>query len=230
MCTVTFVGGDQKIITSNRDEQVGRPGAIAPQTYRLGNKEVTYPKDPKGGGTWFVADRNGNVLVLLNGASEKHEFRDDWRKSRGLILLELAESDSFPDAWNSINLENIEPFTIVAYTSAELWQCRWDGTVKERLRVDEQKNHIWSSAPLYTKDIRAFREKMFADYMKDKTIDDIFNFHLRENDNQDESIVIDRGFLKTLSVTQARISNREISMSYFDLESKTMSELSFSIQ
>ncbi len=73
MCTVSFVSSNDKIIiTSNRDEKVIRPSAIEPKNYSINNKDIIFPKDPKAGGTWYAIDENGTVLVLLNGASEKH--------------------------------------------------------------------------------------------------------------------------------------------------------------
>lgn len=90
MCTVTFVKtADKIVITSNRDEKIIRPNAIPPQNYMVNGKNVIYPKDPKAGGTWCVVDENGTVLVLLNGANEKHTVKLPYRKSRGLIVLEL---------------------------------------------------------------------------------------------------------------------------------------------
>jgi hypothetical protein len=44
---------------------------------------VIYPKDPKAGGTWYVVDENGTVLVLLNGAEEKHTIKLSYRKKPG---------------------------------------------------------------------------------------------------------------------------------------------------
>jgi hypothetical protein len=49
---------------------VTRPSAIAPKNYTVNGKNVIYPKDPKAGGTWYVVDENGTVLVLLNGAEK----------------------------------------------------------------------------------------------------------------------------------------------------------------
>jgi uncharacterized protein with NRDE domain len=76
---------DTKIITSNRDEMVTRPSAIAQKKLYCKWQECYHPKDPKAGGTWYVVDENGTVLVLLNGAEEKHTIK--LRKSRGLIVL-----------------------------------------------------------------------------------------------------------------------------------------------
>lgn len=70
MCTVSFVCANGRIIiTSNRDEQIGRP-SNPPKNYLINNKKIIFPKDPKAGGTWFVVDDDATVLVLLNGAAE----------------------------------------------------------------------------------------------------------------------------------------------------------------
>jgi hypothetical protein len=74
MCTVSFVKPILKLLL----RQIGtvtRPSAIAPKNYTVNGKNVIYPKDPKAGGTWYVVDENGTVLVLLNGAEEKHTIK-----------------------------------------------------------------------------------------------------------------------------------------------------------
>ena len=115
MCTVSFVrSGDKTIITSNRDEEVLRP-AIAPKNYLINNKKIIFPKDPRAGGTWYAVDAQANVLVLLNGAAEKHLWNPPYRKSRGLIVLDLMGSDSPLQTWQTIDLDNIEPFTRWCY-------------------------------------------------------------------------------------------------------------------
>ena len=73
MCTVSFVSvNGHIIITSNRDENIQRPTAAAPDFEMQGQKKIIFPKDAKAGGTWFAACSNGAVAVLLNGAFEKH--------------------------------------------------------------------------------------------------------------------------------------------------------------
>ena len=86
MCTVTFIPTNQGcIITSNRDEKISREKAISPQEYEIDGKKITFPKDPKAGGTWIV-HTNNKIVVLLNGAKEKHLAKPFYRKSRGLIV------------------------------------------------------------------------------------------------------------------------------------------------
>ena len=132
------------MITSNRDEQVIRPNAIAPKNYNQNGKNVIYPKDPKAGGTWFAVNADKTVLVLLNGGFVKHEMAFSYRKSRGLIALDIIYSDSPKDFWTQINLENIEPFTLVLYQEEKLYELVLDGFSKKMTKLDETKNHIWS--------------------------------------------------------------------------------------
>jgi uncharacterized protein with NRDE domain len=222
MCTVSFVCSNHKIIiTSNRDEQLVRP-AIAPQNYAVNNKNLCFPKDPKAGGTWYAVDENANVLVLLNGAEEKHEWNPPYRRSRGLIVLDLLGSDSAIQSWETIDLDNIEPFTLVLFQDQQLYQLRWYGKQKETTQLDATKSHIWSSATLYTKPIREQRAQWFTTFLDtnpEVTETEMFQFHrYTETDNHEHGLVINRNNkLKTLSITQSVIEQNKITLRHHDL-------------
>lgn len=222
MCTVSFVCSNRKIIiTSNRDEQLVRP-AIAPQNYAVNNKNLCFPKDPKAGGTWYAVDENANVLVLLNGADEKHEWNPPYRSSRGLIVLDLLGSDSAIQSWETIDLDNIEPFTLVLFQDQQLYQLRWNGKQKETTQLDATQNHIWSSATLYSKPIREQRAQWFTTFLDTKpqvTETEMFQFHrYTETDNHEHGLVINRNNkLKTLSITQSVIEQNKITLRHHDL-------------
>ena len=62
-------------------------------------EKIIFPKDPKAGGTWYAIDEFGTILVLLNGADEKHKVQLPYRKSRGLIVLDIISSGSPKDFW-----------------------------------------------------------------------------------------------------------------------------------
>ncbi len=222
MCTVSFVCSNHKIIiTSNRDEQLVRP-AIAPQNYAVNNKNLCFPKDPKAGGTWYAVDENANVLVLLNGAEEKHEWNPPYRRSRGLIVLDLLGTESAIQSWETIDLDNIEPFTLVLYQDQKLYQLRWNGTLKETTQLDATQNHIWSSATLYTKPIREQRAQWFTTFLDtnpEVTETEMFQFHrYTETDDHEHGLVINRNNkLKTLSITQSVIEQNKITLRHHDL-------------
>ena len=226
MCTVSFVHSNGKIIiTSNRDEKVIRPNAIEPKNYLINNKKIIFPKDQKAGGTWYAVDEHSNVLVLLNGADEKHIVSGNYKKSRGLIVLEIIGTESPFETWKTIDLDNIEPFTLVLFENHKLYQLRWNGEVKKVLGLDPNQNHIWSSSTLYSKEIREKRASWFTTFLDTKpevTETELFNFHrYTEEKNAEHGLVINRGdVLKTLSITQAVIDKNKVAIFHHDLINK----------
>jgi uncharacterized protein with NRDE domain len=235
MCTVSFVASNGKTtITSNRDEKVIRPSAIEPKNYLINNKNIIFPKDLKAGGTWFAVDQTGTILVLLNGANEKHQVAHSYRKSRGLIVLDMISSVSPKDFWQEIDLNNIEPFTLVLFQDKELFQLRWNGINKDKTSLDTKKNHVWSSATLYSKEIRENRNDWFYTFLASKTEvsdQEILHFHrYTETENQENGLVINRNDeLKTLSITQAVTEINKVSILHHDLIANTDSETCFVI-
>lgn len=235
MCTVSFVNVSNKIIiTSNRDEKIIRPSAIPPRNYNVNGKNVIYPKDSKAGGTWYIVDEKGIVLVLLNGADEKHQVESSYRKSRGLIVLELIGNNSPKDFWNEINLENIEPFTLVLFQENQLFQLRWNGREKEKLNLDTNKKHIWSSSTLYSSDIRKERADLFYSFFEGKVSlseSDMYQFHRYANkENKENGLVINRNDeMKTLSITQSVIELNKVAILHYDLIANQDFVTSFSI-
>ena len=227
MCTVSFhLKNDIAILTSNRDEKTSRSIAVAPKNYLINSKKVIFPKDPLAGGTWFAVDEYGSVLILLNGATEKHETKPPYKKSRGIIALELIGANKIIDAWHTINLDNIEPFTIVLYSNQQLYQLQWNGIDKNKQILDINQQHIWSSSTLYEKKLQDHRAERFSDFVKNnQNVDDqdIIDFHsCFDNKNQENGIVIDRNnFLKTVSISQVVMVKNKVKIKYLDLINKT---------
>lgn len=235
MCTVSFVKVDNKvIITSNRDEKVIRPSAVRPKNYIVNGKNVIYPKDPKAGGTWYAVDDKGTILVLLNGANEKHIPKPAYRKSRGLIVLDIISDVSPKDFWNKIDLENIEPFTLVLFQNKVLFQLRWNGLEKESMVLNSDEKHIWSSATLYPDVIRKERSNLFYSFLDKKEAiseNEMYHFHrYTDKDNHQNGLVINRNNeLKTLSITQAISEQNKVAILHYDLISQKESATSFII-
>jgi uncharacterized protein with NRDE domain len=224
MCTVSYVFSNGKvIITSNRDEQLLRPSAIEPKLYVIKNKNIIFPKDQKAGGTWYAIKDDATILVLLNGAKEKHDLKQTYRKSRGLIVLDLISAKTAISEWKLIDLSDIEPFTLVLFESKKLYQLRWNEVEKETIILNENQNYIWSSSTLYSTKTREEREDWFRQFTFDKTLltpSDMYDFHrYKENENQENGLTINRNNkLKTLSITQTTIDGNTVKLSYFDLQ------------
>jgi uncharacterized protein with NRDE domain len=223
MCTVSFVFAKGKaILTHNRDEKVARLSAIEPQKYSINQQNIYFPKDQKAGGTWYAVAENGTVLVLLNGADEKHKLKPSYRKSRGLIVLELISSNSPIEEWSSIDLSNIEPFTVVLFQDEKLYQLRWNEIEKSTLNLDVNQSHIWSSSTLYPKEIRENRVELFQNLMVSNEIsaEKIFQFHrYAKNEDSENGLIINRNNeMKTLSITQTVIEKNKVVLLYHDLQ------------
>ena len=223
MCTVSFVcTNDKVIITSNRDEKIIRPSAIPPKNYTRNGKNIIYPKDSKAGGTWYAVDENGTILVLLNGADEKHEVKLPYRKSRGQIVLEMISSVSPKEFWEEIDLDNIEPFTLVLFQEKRLFQLRWNEIEKSTINLDIGKNYVWSSSTLYSKEIREQRSSWFYTFLDKNpeiTEEKMLHFHqYTERDNKEHGLVINRNNeMKTLSITQSVIEKNKVVIHHLDL-------------
>lgn len=233
MCTVSFVrSGNKTIITSNRDEQPARP-ALPPQKYEINGRTVLFPKDAQSGGTWYAMTETGTVLVLLNGAAEKHHHNPPYRKSRGIVVLDIVSAGSPLAFWKDIDLEKIEPFTLVLFEKEKLYQLRWNETEKETTALDASQNHIWSSSTLYPEAIRKERAAWFRTFLNTKpnvSEQEMYHFHrYTEGEDSENGLVIDRnGLLKTLSITQTVIEGGKVVLSHYDLLGQQQYNNSFS--
>lgn len=223
MCTVSFVRvNDAVVITSNRDEHIRRPHADAPALHQCKDKKLIYPRDAKAGGTWFAAADTGTVCVLLNGAFEKHIPVPPYRKSRGLVLLEVMESASPLLYFNKMDLLNIEPFTLVLYHHELLYELRWDGTARYETQKDVSDNHIWSSATLYNEETITLRRNLFEQFLQSVpavSANSIHEFHASDNGDNENGFVICRPTgMTTFSITQAVVTKGGISFQHTDLQ------------
>lgn len=223
MCTVSFVyANDSFLLTSNRDEKITRPSAIEPKIYQIENKKIIYPKDAKAGGTWFVVDEFGNAIILLNGGKTKHIPKEKYRLSRGIIVLDLIASDSIVSKWETIDLTDIEPFTLVVLENKQPYQLQWSGEEKSTEILEVNQNYIWSSSTLYSSEIQQQRADWFAQYMKENTEISaekmkVFHKNTEPKDAKNGLIINRDNLLKTLSVTQAVISGNSVSVNHSDL-------------
>jgi hypothetical protein len=222
MCTVTYIPTKEGcIITSSRDEKITRERALPPTEYYIEEKKIIFPKDPKAGGTW-IAHSETKIVVLLNGAQEKHIPKSNYRKSRGLVVLELISVENSLQYWESVDLTDIEPFTIVLFENNKLLQLQWNEIEKSIEKKDKNKSHIWSSSTLYSKEIREQRKTWFYNFMQNKsnpTDDEILHFHqFTESENKEYGLQINRNdTLKTISITQCQVTQNNIEMRYLDL-------------
>ncbi|MFT5970572.1 MAG: hypothetical protein ACI8ZO_001086 [Flavobacteriales bacterium] len=234
MCTLSYIplGTNAYILTSNRDERKARP-TLPPLEEQIGGKAVFFPKDEEAGGTWIAAGENGTVCCLLNGAFESHERKSHYAQSRGKVLLETFENRDVLAYFSEKDLTEIEPFTLIAVemkSAIKLHELRWDGENKHLKALDPTQAYIWSSAALYSKEIRTLREQWFEQGLKNDSFTDaesILKFHVSNHGNDIENdLVMKRGdVLKTVSITQIKMDEGGFSMDYHDLLKNEKSRL-----
>lgn len=223
MCTVTLVRNEGKIIiTSNRDERTSRPASHKPELQLVGNKKLLFPKDPLAGGSWFVVDDDSNVGVLLNGADKPHAIKSSYRMSRGIILLNLLAASSPINEWQKIDLSEIEPFTVILTQGRQSYQLQWNEITKNMVSLVDTGNFIWSSATLYTEDIRLARANWFNTFLNEfpeATPQQLREFHKYTKGNDPKNgLVINRdNIVQTQSITQAVIENNKVELHHDDL-------------
>ncbi len=220
MCTLTYYPTEDRIIvTSNRDEHPSRSKCELITESISGQQQLAYPKEPLKGGSWISVDNQGQIIVLLNGAFEKHPYRPNYGKSRGLILLEMARSNSAKEYLEKQELNQIEPFTIVCFNSKQFFEFRWTGIDKHWLDLDKNTPQIWSSATLYTEFHREKRKKKFDEFIAKNSVNEkqLWEFHTKASEDLVNGIVIKREEgASTISSTQMVLKNTGIDFMYQD--------------
>lgn len=208
MCTVTYLPHRENgyFLTSNRDEAPHR-AASGLEEVVLDKTRVLLPRDKEAGGTWIGVNEWGITLCLLNGAFEVHERQLPYRISRGLLMLDLLQHLRPLDVFLSFNLDNIEPFTLVAASPDALWELRWNGHSRFARSLDRHTAHIWSSSTLYHAAIRQRRAAWFyasTAALMPAEANRIMAFHKEGGEgNPHHDIVMNRNDLvRTVSITQ----------------------------
>ena len=218
MCTLTFINNKEGItITSNRDEHINRGDSRFPESTETNTQKIIFPKDPQAGGTWIAASSNQRVLVLLNGAFQKHKHKPPYRLSRGIVVLDAFQFNSLNDFQKEYSLKNIEPFTLVHFDLQKkiIEEVRWNAQETSYTTVDFNQPHIWSSATLYTPEIIKKRETWFHEWLEKPQLNaqDMMNFHhFGGGKTNSSTIKMQRNtVLKTVSISQIQTSSNRLS-------------------
>lgn len=235
MCTVVYIPTNESIIfASLRDESPSRSIAIKPKVYESIDNTFIAPKDTMAGGTWLGATKAGNVVILLNGAFEKHKHQPPYRKSRGLIVSELLSNKEVTKLWNKINLLEIEPFTLVVWENKKLIQLVWDGNEKHQLNLTSYAAQIWSSSTLYDRAAKEMRKYYFNKWILNETQfnnTSLFNFFNSVQDTKNGFLMNREDKVKTLSYTFIEFKNSNaLHMDYIDLNTSVPIKESLLIQ
>lgn len=234
MCTVTIVPESKTsfVLTSNRDEAPNRH-TLPPSVYKVNGTQLLFPKDEFAGGTWIGMSDKNRLICLLNGGFEAHQREESYRMSRGLIVTDLLSESNAVQAIDAYNLNGVEPFTLILVdwiADIELFELVWDGRQKHFSKKPLQP-HIWSSSLLYSSEVKKKRESWFSQFLTKSTHpskDELLEFHKTAGDgNRETDLIMDRGFVKTKSISQFLKNDDDICFRYEDLQNEQISINSF---
>lgn len=235
MCTVTLLAsegpGQNFILTSSRDEAAERT-TLPPAIYHEQGVKMLYPKDAVAGGTWIGVSSRQRLLCLLNGGFKNHERQEIYRKSRGIVAKDFLAAPNIGEAVNNYDLNGIEPFTVIIVEwgqQLKFSEFVWDGE-KRHYQILKLQEHLWSSSPLYNSEMKNTRSNWFKEFLKDNqpSAESLWQFHHTGGiGDKAIDIVMDRGFVKTKSITQIVKNASEVKMRYKDLETAEVSEHQF---
>ena len=216
MCTVTFIPKKEGgfTLTQNRDVRPARFARLLVHEER-GDAQIMYPKDSVAGGTWISASSNDRVFCVMNGAFQAHPMGGKYRMSRGLIALQFYDHDHSKLFFEQVNLEHIEPFTMIAFDQGLLYEFRWDGEKRYLLSKDPESEHIWASSTLYDAHWQGRRQFWFNQWLKEyptRSSKEITAFHHLAGDGDSENdLVMNReDLVRTVSITMVERSKAKI--------------------
>lgn len=225
MCTLSFCpieGGF--ILTSNRDEQVGRD-TISPSIHSLGDRDVIMPTDAVAGGTWIGASSTLTVCILNGGFISHNKTDFPEVTSRGKIVRRLFEVEDASLYANNLDCSQYEPFTLVIIDYSPtiiISELVWDGVKKHFRKLGGTRALLWSSSTLYNPEIKAIRQIIFYRSLSEGVIntqEEIFQFHYSQPLGSDQGFRIKRNNgIETVSISQVVVRSNKVEFTYFDLK------------
>ncbi|HJS56319.1 MAG TPA: hypothetical protein VJ765_17325, partial [Chitinophagaceae bacterium] len=153
-----------------------------------------------------------------------------YRLSRGIILLDIVSAERPSVTFTKINLQEIEPFTLVLLENNCLYEFRWDGTEKYCKQLNANRPYIWSSATLYDGFAVKKREQWFASFLNNHPIptqQDVLNFHrfTGHGDQQNDLLMTRDGMYTTVSITSILLTKDRGCIKYVDIYNNSSSEI-----
>ncbi len=212
MCTISYIPlsnqANSFIVTDNRDESVNRPAEL-PKVYYEKGAALFYPKDTQAGGTWIGVSNNDSLICLMNGAFHRHQRESTYRKSRGIVVKDLLIAKPL-SAVKSYDFSGIEPFFALLFLwekGIDVYELIWDGLKIHLYKKNSSQPAIWSAAMTYSIAQQKKREMAFHAFLNSqkhkKPLPELtWDFHHLKGDKAEEGFIINRGELRTTSISQ----------------------------
>ncbi|MDA8018675.1 MAG: NRDE family protein [Thermoanaerobaculia bacterium] len=226
MCTATWIAlpepGSYELYF-NRDESRARGRALPPA--RLGDHDdisVLAPRDADAGGSWIAANSRGVAVCLLNRYqdAERVAVPEDRRRSRGLLVLDLATSASVSEVARRLSRQELErypAFTVLAaHPDQPPVSFRWTGS---DLLPPEQPSWPVSSSGYDADAAARARRELWLEIANDRagTPEQALELHRSHRPARGAvSPCMHRADASTVSLTVLRIESERIGMRYAD--------------
>jgi len=219
MCTLSYLPRNNGFyLVNNRDESPTRAQTLVPQTLVINGKTILCPVDTEGKGTWIGVNESGTMVCLMNGAFKPHVRKASYRMSRGRVTIELLAADDIMEYFETMDLRDIEPFTVIAIDEVNVKVFRWDEERKHIEQLSKELAHIWSSATLYEPRVAEARLDYFNDHIDSfaQNPDSLKSWHMNLIEGA-PSVLLDLPAVRTVSITSIQSDNEQLSMKYEDL-------------
>lgn len=202
------------ILTQNRDESIYRPTSPDVLEREFHGQKVTSPIDLNSGGTWIYYAQKYTVCVL-NGGYENHSHRPPYRMSRGLVILELLKFSSVEEFIAQIDLNEIEPFTMIMI-DLEFNQKQilvWNGKEKFIENLSEEKLIVRSSSTLYDNSEKLYHKGNFES-LNSINPEEIYKVHQKLAMLKNDKFPI----VQSTSITQIIHSGKNTNLKFCPIE------------
>ena len=160
--------------------------------------------------------------MFVKWGGVKHKRKSWYRHSRGKIVNDILLSDNYVEELEKYDLSYIEPFTLIVVdwsVSLCMYELVWDEK-KRHFKELSLESRIWSSSTLYTDEMKMIRRQWFEDFFKENEYTKANSVDFHENygeGNKDLDLQIDKGVLKTVSITSVVKRGVCVEMLYKDL-------------
>lgn len=219
MCTITYIPTDNgHIVTQNRDESPLREKALFPIKDNVHNQSIIFPKDPEGSGSWFVTAKGGLTICVMNAVYHPDKTSADFKHSRGLVPLHFFEFSSSEHFVAEYDFKGIQGFTLIACSQESINEIHWDES-KVKHTSFKPSPQIFQSDPLYNPVQKAKRKAWFKSWLSRNESVNILDFHKEQrSENLAESILMDRQFVRTVSITQRAFLSNSDKIQYAEVD------------
>lgn len=116
MCIVSFYKEeDQILLTHSRDESIYRTTSTNIEKREWYGKTYYSPVDHEKNGSWIFYSEQYLACILNGGKIKPKELKPSYRRSRGLVLLDILKYNEVEEFIENEDLTGIAPFTILIH-------------------------------------------------------------------------------------------------------------------